>query len=71
MGGFDLYGRYYSSSRDALAAESAQCAEITANAALAQTSDQQLYLAQILDHVQKLELRVEALEKLQEERSGR
>jgi seryl-tRNA synthetase len=39
MGGYDLYGNYYSSSRDALNAETAQMAEIDASHARREIED--------------------------------
>lgn len=38
MGGYDLHGRYYAKTEDALNAEMAQCAEIDARIALSEVN---------------------------------
>ena len=67
MGGYDLYGNYYPRTQDALNAESAQCAEISANCAereIREMEQSNAYYFDLLEkRIQSLEHRVDMLEK--------
>lgn len=75
MGGYDLYGRYYSDMNDAINAEMAQCAAIDADIASRKVADlgkrfyqqqeptQQDYdFFELKEYVKSLEQRIELLE---------
>jgi len=65
MGGYDLYGNYYSSRRDALNAEDAQCAAIDARAAMEATNEYRKIIEELQIENAHLKERVEELEEKQ------
>jgi len=70
MGGYDLYGNYYSRTQDALNAETAQCNQIDNEILKKETKDSIFKIERLIAENKHLNDRIEELEKKLKEKGG-